>query len=155
MTTAPHSLHIPACCWRPGSSSAMRMDFQPCMLHVARQLISKCRVQNECSTFCSHHIHTHTPACCQWPGGLLAMRMSGSASATNGHEGHHIHLISLPAAGLLPVASSHSYPRLLPVHRQFIGNEDIWQCISNERPRQLHHIHFISLPAARGWAHRQ
>jgi len=69
-------------------------DFWPCMLHVAGQLIGKCRVQNECSAFCSHHIHTHTPACCQWPGGLSAMRMSGSASATNGHEVHHIHLIS-------------------------------------------------------------
>jgi len=72
-------------------------DFWPCM-HVARQLISKCRVQNECSAFCSHHIHTHTPACCRWLGSLSAMRMSGSASATNGHEVHHIHLISLPAA---------------------------------------------------------
>ena len=50
----------------------------------------------------------------------------------------------------------HSYSRLLPVHRQFIGNEDIRQCISNKRPRRLHHIHFISLSAAGGRAvHRQ
>ena len=86
-------------CLLPEAGLIGNEDFWPCMLHVAKQLIGKCRVQNKCSAFCSHHIHTHTPACCRWPGGLLAMSMSGSASATNSREEHHIHLISLPAAG--------------------------------------------------------
>ena len=57
-----------------------------------------CSVQNECSAFGGHHIHTHIP-------------------------------------------------RLLPVHRQFIGNEDFRQHISNERPRRLHHTHSLHIPA--------
>jgi len=57
-----------------------------------------CSVQNECSAFGGHHIHTHIP-------------------------------------------------RLLPVHRQFIGNEDFRQRISNERRRRLHHTHSLHIPA--------
>ena len=76
-------------CLLPEAGLIGNEDFRPCMLHVADQLIGKWRVQNECSAFCSHHIHPHTPACCRWPGGLSAMRMSGSASATNGREEQH------------------------------------------------------------------
>jgi len=44
-------------CLLPEAGLIGNEDFRPCMLHVAEQLISKCRVQNECSAFCSHHIH--------------------------------------------------------------------------------------------------
>ena len=47
-------------CLLPEAGLIGNEDFRPCMLHVADQLIGKWRVQNECSAFCSHHIHTHT-----------------------------------------------------------------------------------------------
>jgi len=106
----PVHTHIPSCCQCTGSSSAMRISggasatnghddsttftSYPCLLPEAGLIGNE-----DFRAFCSHHIHTHTPACCQWPGSLSAMSMSGSASATNGREEHHIHLISLPAAG--------------------------------------------------------